>query len=71
MLLAAQSEGRRRGLCGGGHLLELAQFLNCAAVSTIIFAPASLPLATGIQHSLLGFVVTQIVVTKLSGRGPC
>jgi len=38
------------------------QFTFAAACASIIFAPVGLPLAIGIQHCLVGFVVSQAVV---------
>lgn len=57
----------RVGSVAAGSYSGLTQFLNCAAISSIVFAPAGLPLAIGIQHALVGFVATQLVVTRLTG----
>ena len=43
----------------------LQAFLDAAAFATIVFGPASLPLDVGIQHALVGFVLMQLVVTRL------
>ena len=40
------------------------QFTFAAACASIIFGPVDLPLAIGIQHCLVGFVITQTIVAK-------
>ena len=47
----------------------MAGFLNCVVVASIVFEPIGLPLSIAVQHALTGFVITQLVVTKLTGVG--
>jgi len=47
-----------------GTYTGVMQFTFAAACASIIFAPVGLPLAIGIQHGLVGFVVTQAVVAR-------
>ena len=50
-----------------GTYSGLAVVLDCAAAASIIFAPVGLPVSVGLQHALIGFVLMQFVVSKLSG----
>ena len=50
--------------CFSGTYTGVMQFTFAAACASIIFAPVGLPLAIGIQHGLVGFVVTQAVVAR-------
>ena len=50
-----------------GAYSGLAVVLDCAAAASIIFAPVGLPVSVGLQHALIGFVLMQFVVSKLSG----
>ena len=72
--LLAQAEpaaptNRVTDIAAGTYSGLVAGFLNCAAVASIVFAPVGLPLSIAVQHALVGFVVTQLVVTKLTGVG--
>jgi len=57
------------GNVAAGVYSGLATFLDCAAFTSIVFASAGLPLSVGLQHALVGFVVMQLVVSRLSGIG--
>ena len=52
-----------------GLYTGLATFLDAAAFSTVVFAPAGLPFDVGIQHALIGFVLMQVTVCATSGAG--
>jgi MFS superfamily sulfate permease-like transporter len=52
-----------------GVYTGLSSILDAAAFATIVLAPAGLPLDVGMQHALLGFIVTQSVVSYMSGAG--
>lgn len=54
----------RTGSLAAGTYTGVMQFTFAAACASIIFAPAGLPLSIGIQHCLVGFVITQTVVAK-------
>ena len=43
--------------------------IDAAAFTSIVFGPVGLPLTIGLQHALVGFVVMQTVVTRLTGAG--
>ena len=47
-----------------GTYTGVMQFTFAATCASIIFVPAGLPLSIGIQHVLVGFVITQVVVAK-------
>ena len=65
----AEPANRVTDIAAGTYSGLVAGFLNCAAVASIVFAPVGLPLSIAVQHALVGFVVTQLVVTKLTGVG--
>jgi len=48
-----------------GAYSGLQAFIDAAMFATVVFAPAGLPLDVGIQHALLGSVITQTAVTYL------
>lgn len=50
-----------------GTYSGLVAFLDAAAFSSIVFAPAGLPLDIGILHALVGFVLMQTVTTRMTG----
>ena len=50
-----------------GTYTGVMQFTFAATCATIIFAPVGLPLAIGISHALVGFVITQMLVAKTTG----
>lgn len=52
-----------------GLYTGLATFLDAAAFSTVVFAPANLPFDVGIQHALVGFVLMQLTVCMFSSAG--
>ena len=52
-----------------GLYTGLATFLDAAAFSTVVFAPAGLPFDLGIQHALFGFVLMQLTVCGTSAAG--
>ena len=64
---AAEPAPTRTGSIVAGTYTGVIQFTFAAACASIIFAPVNLPLAIGIQHGLVGFVVTQIIVAKTTG----
>ena len=64
--LVAQAPTRAGSIAAGAYT-GVMQFTFAAACASIIFAPVGLPLAIGIQHCLLGFVITQTVVAKTTG----
>ena len=66
-LAKAKPANRVTDIAAGTYSGLVAGFLNCAAVASIVFAPVGLPLSIGVQHALVGFVVTQLAVTRLTG----
>ena len=60
----AEPAPTRMGSVVAGTYTGVMQFTFAAACASIIFAPVGLPLAIGIQHGLVGFVVTQAVVAR-------
>ena len=56
----------RTGAFVAGTYTGVMQFTFAAACASIIFAPVGLPLTIGIQHVLVGFVITQTVVAKMN-----
>ena len=50
-----------------GAYSGLQAFIDAAMFATVVFAPAGLPLDVGIQHALLGSVITQTAVTYFTG----
>ena len=52
-----------------GIYTGLSCFLDAAAFSTVVFMPAALPLDIGIQHALIGFVLTQATMCAVSPAG--
>merc|ERR1719217_1941454 len=73
-LLTASSSSSSAPMSAGGNIAAgmysgLATVLDCAAFTSIVFAPLGMPLTIGLQHGLVGFVLMQAVVTRLSGLG--
>ena len=61
---AAEPAPTRTGSIVAGTYTGLMQFTFAAACASIIFAPVGASLSIGIQHALLGFVITQTIVAK-------
>ena len=61
---AAEPAPTKMGSVVAGTYTGVMQFTFAAACASIILAPVGLPLTIGIQHCLVGFVVTQTVVAK-------
>lgn len=57
------------GNLAAGIYSGLATVIDCAAFTSIVFAPVGLPLTVGLQHALMGFAAMQIVATRFSGLG--
>ena len=60
----AQLAPTMTGSIVAGTFTGIMQFTFAAACASIIFVPVGLPLTIGIQHALVGFVITQAVVAK-------
>jgi SulP family sulfate permease len=67
LVAQAKPTNRVTDIAAGSYSGLVAGFLNCVVVASIVFAPVGLPQMIGVQHALVGFVVTQIVVTRLTG----
>ena len=67
LVAQAKPTNRITDIAAGSYSGLVAGFLNCVVVASIVFAPVGLPQMIGVQHALVGFVVTQIVVTRLTG----
>ena len=65
----AAPANRVTDIAAGTYSGLVAGFLNCVVVASIVFEPIGLPLSIAVQHALTGFVITQLVVTKLTGVG--
>ena len=65
----AAPANRVTDIAAGTYSGLVAGFLNCVVVASIVFEPIGLPLSIAVQHALVGFVITQLVVTKLTGVG--
>jgi hypothetical protein len=65
----AAPANRVTDIAAGTYSGLVAGFLNCVVVASIVFEPVGLPLSIAVQHALTGFVITQLVVTKLTGVG--
>ena len=70
-LLAAEpvSADSTAGNIAAGAYSGVATVIDAAAFTSIVFGPVGLPLTIGLQHALVGFVVMQTVVTRLTGAG--
>ena len=70
-LLAAEpvSADSTAGNIAAGAYIGVATVIDAAAFTSIVFGPVGLPLTIGLQHALVGFVVMQTVVTRLTGAG--
>jgi SulP family sulfate permease len=64
---AAEPVPTRTGSIVAGTYSGVMQFTFAAACASIIFAPVGLPLSIGIQHALIGFVITGGIVAKTTG----
>ena len=51
----------RTGSIVAGTYTGIMQITFAAACASIIFGPVGLPISIGIQHALVGFVITQVV----------
>ena len=67
LLAQAKPANRVTDIAAGCYSGVVAGFLNCVVVASIVFAPVGLPQMIGVQHALVGFVVTQLIVTRLTG----
>ena len=56
----------RAGSLIAGTYSGVMQFTFAAACASIVFGPVGLPIAIGIQHALVGFVIMQLIVTRLT-----
>lgn len=64
---AKSEEGTTGGNIAAGVYSGLATVIDCAAFTSIVFGPVGLPLTVGLQHGLIGFVLTQAVLTRFAG----
>ena len=67
--LVAENKPSTTGNVAAGVYSGLATVIDAAAFTSIVFGPVGLPLTIGLQHALAGFVVMQLLVTRLSAVG--